>query len=79
MFPQQRGLYHLNSSSVVSLLAYAPAAPLNISLFASLCFCRLDCPMFRVPPDVLTAQASLVFGIMDAMQPSTRLMGMLQR
>lgn len=35
--------------------------------------------MFRVPPDVLTAQASLVFGIMDAMQPSTRLMGMLQR
>lgn len=40
---------------------------------------RLDCPMFRVPPDVLTAQASLVFGIMDAMQPSTRLMGMLQR
>lgn len=40
---------------------------------------RLDCPMFRVPPDVITARASLAFAIMDAMQPSARLMGMLQR
>lgn len=35
--------------------------------------------MFRVPPDVITARASLAFAIMDAMQPSARLMGMLQR
>ncbi|KAL4447483.1 hypothetical protein ABPG75_004702 [Micractinium tetrahymenae] len=40
---------------------------------------RLDCPMFRVHPDIVTNQSSLVFATMDAMQPNARFKGILQK
>lgn len=41
--------------------------------------CRLDCPMFRVHPDIITNQSSLVFATLDAMQPNERFKGVLQQ
>ncbi|PSC70561.1 Glycosyl transferase family 8 [Micractinium conductrix] len=40
---------------------------------------RLDCPMFRVTAEAITANSQLVFATLDAMQPSARLMAALQK
>lgn len=41
--------------------------------------CRLDCPTFRVPPDLMVKHEQLVFAALDALKPVQRLSGIVQR
>lgn len=50
-----------------------------LTTHCAVCGCRLDCPAFRVPADLVLKHDKLVFAALDALRPAQPLQAIIDR
>jgi hypothetical protein len=63
---------HLRCLSHTALLIVA--CSMHTFATCSVVLCRVDCPALKVPPDLITKNEELVLAVLEALQPSQRLL-----